>query len=118
MLSGSFFVKRPIFAPFIILLSDSRPTDDFDAGLEALKGCRIFRKAVRIAIAIGEDADREALARFTGSRESVMSVHNIDALKQIIRIEPVYYDPVQDEGGGEAQESAAGAGNNDEWSGW
>jgi len=118
MLSGSFFKKLPIFAPVILLVSGSRPTDDFDAGLEVLKENRIFRKAIRAAIAVGEDTDREALARFTGSGETVLTVHNIDALKQIIRIEPVDYDPVQDEGGGEAQESAAGAGNNDEWGGW
>ena len=117
MLSGSFFVNRPIFAPFIMLVSGSKPTDDFDAGLEVLKENRIFRKAIRAAFAVGEDTDREALARFTGSGETVLTVHNIDALKQIIRIKPVDYDPVQDEGGGEAQESAAGAGNNDEWGG-
>ena len=117
MLSGSFFKKRPIFSPVIFLVSGSRPADDFDAGLGVLKENRIFRKAIRVAIAIGEDADREALARFTGSRESVMSVHNIDALKRTIRIVAVDDDMVQDEGGC-AQESAAGAGNNDEWGGW
>jgi len=118
MLSGSFFKKRPIFSPVILLVSGSRPADDFDAGLGVLKENRIFRKAIRIAIAIGEDVDREALARFTGSDESVLTVHNIDAMKQAIRIVAVDDDSVQDEGVGEAQESAAGAGNNDEWGGW
>ena len=118
MLSGSFFKKRPIFSPVILLVSGSRPADDFDAGLGVLKENRIFRKAIRIAIAIGEDVDWEALARFTGSDESVLTVHNIDAMKQAIRIVAVDDDSVQDEGVGEAQESAAGAGNNDEWGGW
>ena len=118
MLSGSFFMKRPIFAPVIILVSGSRPTDDFDAGLLALKGCRIFRKAIRAAIAVGEDADREALAKFTGSRETVLSTRDIDALKQIIWIVPVVDDSADSEGPGAVRESAAGSGNYDDWSPW
>ena len=118
MLSGSFFVNRPIFTPLIILLSGSRPADDFDAGLEVLKENRIFRKSIRSAIAVGQDVDWEALSRFTGSRETVLTVHNIDALKRIIRIKPVVDDQVCTEGGGVAQETLAGAGNHDDWGGW
>ena len=40
----------------------------------------------KIAIAIGEDADKEVLKDFTGSSEAVFTVHNIDALKQVIRV--------------------------------
>ena len=41
---------------------------------------------IKIAIAIGDDADLDVLAEFTGSKESVFTVHNIDALKKIIRL--------------------------------
>ncbi|MBQ7984844.1 MAG: hypothetical protein IJ250_04315, partial [Bacteroidales bacterium] len=45
-----------------------------------------FKSAIKIAIAIGDDADKDVLKDFTGSSEAVITVHNIDALKQIIRI--------------------------------
>ncbi len=74
------------FAPAIILLSDGGPTDDFENGLAKLKGNNWFKAAIKIAIAIGDDADQEVLTKFTGTNEAVFTVHNIDALKQIIRV--------------------------------
>ena len=74
------------FAPAIILLSDGGPTDDYNSGLAKLKANNWFKSAIKIAIAIGDDADRDVLKDFTGSSEAVITVHNIDALKQIIRV--------------------------------
>ena len=74
------------YAPAIILFSDGGPTDNFDGGLQSLQGNNWFKNAIRIAIAIGDDADLDVLARFTGNSEAVVKVQNIDALKQIIRI--------------------------------
>ena len=74
------------FAPAIILLSDGGPTDDFESGLKKLKDNNWFKAAIKIAIAIGDDADKDVLKRFTGTPEAVFTVHNIDALKQIIRV--------------------------------
>lgn len=74
------------FAPAIILLSDGGPTDDFQAGLAKLKSNNWFKAAIKIAIAIGDDADKDVLKDFTGSTEAVFTVHNIDALKQVIRV--------------------------------
>lgn len=74
------------FAPAIILLSDGGPTDDYNTGLAKLKANNWFKFAIKIAIAIGDDADKDVLKDFTGSSEAVITVHNIDALKQIIRV--------------------------------
>lgn len=74
------------YAPAIILLSDGGPTDNFDAGLQTVQENNWFKNAIRIAIAIGDDADLNVLSRFTGNSEAVIKVQNIDALKQIIRI--------------------------------
>lgn len=74
------------FAPAIILLSDGGPTDDFESGLKKLKDNNWFKAAIKIAIAIGDDADKDVLKQFTGNAEAVFTVHNIDALKQIIRV--------------------------------
>lgn len=72
------------FAPAIILLSDGEPTDDYKRGLEKLKGNNWFRSAIKIAIAIGEDANQTLLAEFTGNSEAVLTVHNKDQLKKMI----------------------------------
>lgn len=74
------------FAPAIILLSDGGPTDDFEKGLAKLKANNWFKAAIKIAIAIGDDADKDVLKEFTGSVEAVFTVHNIEALKQVIRV--------------------------------
>ena len=74
------------FAPAIILLSDGEPTDNYGAGLAKLQANNWFKSAIKIAIAIGDDADKEVLKQFTGNAEAVITVHNIDALKQIIRV--------------------------------
>ncbi|MBQ0089544.1 MAG: VWA domain-containing protein [Bacteroidales bacterium] len=74
------------FAPAIILLSDGGPTDDFQGGLSKLKSNNWYKAAIKVAIAIGDDADKDVLKDFTGSSEAVFTVHNIEALKQIIRV--------------------------------
>ena len=74
------------FAPAIILLSDGGPTDNYEIGLAKLKSNNWFKSAIKIAIAIGDDADKDVLKDFTGNSEAVITVHNIDALKQIIRV--------------------------------
>ena len=66
------------FSPAIILLSEG--------GLKTLQGNSWFKHAIKIAIAIGDDADKEVLKQFTGSSEAVITVHNIEALKKMIRI--------------------------------
>lgn len=73
------------FAPAIFLLSDGGPTDDYKRGLEKLKANTWFKKAIKVAVAIGEDANTDVLAEFTGNIESVITVHSPEALKKWIR---------------------------------
>ncbi|TGN62645.1 VWA domain-containing protein [Nocardioides eburneiflavus] len=54
------------FPPVLVVVSDGRPTDDFEAGLDRLMAEPWGRRAVRLAIAIGADADLDVLARFIG----------------------------------------------------
>ena len=44
-----------------------------------------FKVAIRVAIAIGDDADKNVLEEFTGSPELVLTAHTPEALKQMIR---------------------------------
>lgn len=55
--------------PVLVLISDGQPTDDFRKGLKALMDQPWGKKAVRIAIAIGEDADYQVLQEFIGNPE-------------------------------------------------
>jgi uncharacterized protein YegL len=55
--------------PVLVLVSDGQPTDDFQGGLEELLEQPWGMKAVRVAIAIGEDADSEVLQKFIGHAE-------------------------------------------------
>jgi uncharacterized protein YegL len=50
--------------PVLVLVSDGQATDDLDQGLAALLGQPWGARAVRLAIAIGSDADRDVLRRF------------------------------------------------------
>lgn len=72
------------FAPVIILLSDGEPTDDYKRGLEKLKENNWFKAAIKVAIAIGDDANQDLLAEFTGNKEAVLTVHTKEQLKKII----------------------------------
>ncbi len=73
------------YAPAIFLLSDGEPTDDYRYGLNKLKRNNWFKKATKVALAIGDDANQEVLAEFTGTGEAVITVHTPEALRSWIR---------------------------------
>ena len=72
--------------PAIILLSDGEPTDDYRGGLEMLKKNNWFKSGYKVAIAIGTDANYDELKQFTGTKELVIGVKDVDSLKQIIKV--------------------------------
>ena len=86
-LSRTEFLKSQTgaYAPVILLCSDGGPTDNWEKGLEQLKKNNWLKHAIKIAIAIGEDADRNVLATFTGTPESVIAVNDKHTLKALIR---------------------------------
>jgi uncharacterized protein YegL len=55
--------------PVLVLVSDGQPTDDFNGGLKAVMEQPWGTKAVRIGVAIGEDADLGILQKFIGNNE-------------------------------------------------
>lgn len=73
------------YAPVIIMLSDGAPTDDFSSAMGEILNNSWFRHSMRIAIAIGSDADTEVLKTFTGNPELVFRVSSIDALRAVIK---------------------------------
>ena len=99
------------FAPAIFLLSDGDPTDDWQSALQTLKQNNWFRAAVKVAVAIGEDANKDMLKEFTGSMEAVLEVHNSAMLKKMIKFVSVRASQVASkssnvsEGGGSGDEA-------------
>lgn len=72
--------------PVLVLLSDGQPTDNYTGGLDALLSQPWGKKAVRIAIAIGEDADHEVLQEFIGNPEiKPLQANNPEALVNHIK---------------------------------
>lgn len=71
--------------PVIVLLSDGQPTDDYKKSLDKLLHLPWGKKAVRIAISIGQDADDDVLTEFTGNRELVLQANNPQALVKMIK---------------------------------
>jgi uncharacterized protein YegL len=86
-LSRNSFLKAPSasVAPVILLLSDGQPGDDYQSALGELKNNNWFKSAVKVAIAIGNDADEEVLAEFTGNSETVIIAHTPEVLRKMIR---------------------------------
>jgi uncharacterized protein YegL len=72
--------------PVLVLISDGQPTDDFAGGLRALLGEPWGKKSVRIAIAIGDDADHEVLEEFIANPEiKPLQANNPEALVRYIK---------------------------------
>ncbi|KHD10490.1 tellurium resistance protein [Candidatus Thiomargarita nelsonii] len=72
--------------PVLVLISDGEPTDDFGAGLSALMNLPWGKKAVRIAIAVGEDANQDILQQFIGISDiQPLQANNADQLVRYIK---------------------------------
>lgn len=71
--------------PVLVLLSDGQPTDDYKKSLKKLLQLPWGKKAVRIAISIGQDADDEVLTEFTGNKELVLNANNPQTLVKMIK---------------------------------
>jgi len=72
--------------PVLVLISDGQPTDDYKKGLQELLDQPWGKKAVRIAIAIGADADLDVLQKFIGNPEILpLQANNPESLVKYIR---------------------------------
>ncbi|WP_353540628.1 vWA domain-containing protein, partial [Deinococcus xinjiangensis] len=54
------------YRPTVVLVSDGVPTDDWEEPLRAFLAAPRASRAVRLALAVGEDADLEVLTLFAG----------------------------------------------------
>ena len=72
--------------PVLVLISDGQPTDSYERGLKELMEQPWGTKAVRVAIAIGSDADYDVLQKFIGHVEiKPLQANNPEALVNYIK---------------------------------
>ena len=76
----------PQFPPVLLLATDGKPTDDWEAGLGALMTEPLGRDAVRLAVGIGKEADYGVLRGFIGNAAiEPVAARNADELMRCIR---------------------------------
>lgn len=96
-------------APVMILFSDGVPTDDAKHGLEHLRENNWYKAAIKIAVAIGDEANKDVLKEFVNNHsEAVLTVHNVNNLKKMIYLVSVTASQVASKGvsvGADAPES-------------
>ncbi|MFC4032827.1 tellurium resistance protein [Streptomyces polygonati] len=69
--------------PVLALVSDGQPTDDWRAGLRAVDATPWGKRAIRVAVAIGQDADKGVLKEFLANPE--MEPIQADNPQQLVR---------------------------------
>lgn len=80
------FMPQRALPPVLVLISDGHPTDDINSGLRDLMAQPWGTKAVRIAIAIGDDAEKNVLQRFIGHPElEPLQANNAESLVKFIK---------------------------------
>ena len=72
--------------PVLVLLSDGYPTDNYMEGIDAILSQNWGKKAVKIAIAIGDDTDNSVLEKFIANPEiKPMQANNPETLVRYIK---------------------------------
>jgi uncharacterized protein YegL len=75
-----------LLPPVVVLVSDGKPTDDWRGALQALLEVPWAKRAVKMAIAIGQDADQETLRKFMDDPERpVLRADNAEQLVNCIK---------------------------------
>lgn len=93
-LSRNTMMKSPTGnkVPVIIFMSDGYPNDKHDAwkdSLAKLKENKWYQQAIKIAFALGDDADTGVLAQVVDDPKAVIQTSNLEAFKSMIRIASV-----------------------------
>lgn len=68
----------------IVLLSDGCPTDDYDEGIRELRNLQTFNNADKFAIALGDNADLQSLARFVDEQNNIFIENKADTLIDVL----------------------------------
>ncbi len=87
-MSRNSFLNSPSlsFAPVIFLMTDGYPSDDYKEGLRELQNNSWYKFGLKAALGIGQEANDNILAEFTGSKDTVVHAYSGGQLAQMIKI--------------------------------
>lgn len=85
MIEDRNIVTSRSYKPTLVLLTDGIPTDDYKKPLEKLINNGRSQKSFRIAMAIGDDADKNMLSAFVSSPELLISGDQARDIKKFFR---------------------------------
>ncbi len=87
-MSRNSFLNSPSlsFAPVIFLMTDGYPSDDYKEGLKVLSANSWYKFGLKAALGIGNEANDEMLAEFTGTPDTVVHAYSGNQLAQMIKI--------------------------------
>ena len=68
-----------------VLISGTRRSDNYEKEMDTLRSIPVFKKAIKIGVAVGQDADIDLLLSFTGNKELVLTANSLYLLKKLIR---------------------------------
>ena len=74
------------YRPFLILASDGMPNDEWEQPLERLLSSERGKKATRLALSIGADADNAMLEKFVANKEiPVFKANDVGGISKFFR---------------------------------
>ena len=87
-MSRNSFLNSPSlsFAPVMFLMTDGYPSDDYEEGLKALSSNSWYKYGLKAALGIGNEANDDILAEFTGSSDTVVHAYTGNQLAQMIKV--------------------------------
>ena len=87
-MSRNSFLNSPSlsFAPVIFLMTDGYPSDDYKEGLKELQSNSWYKFGLKAALGIGQEANDDMLAEFTGTKDTVVHAYSGGQLAQMIKV--------------------------------
>jgi uncharacterized protein YegL len=86
MIEDKNVIPSRAYRPTVVLVSDGVPTDDWEQPLRDLLASERASKSMRLAMAIGEDADQKTLSAFLDDPEGrVFEAHEAREIKKFFR---------------------------------
>jgi len=86
MVENKELIPARAYRPTIVLVSDGWPTDDWEDAFKALTHSERAKKATRMAMAIGSDADKKMMASFINDPETpVFEAHHDQDIVRFFR---------------------------------
>jgi hypothetical protein len=67
-------------------MTDGYPSDDYQAGLKALQSNSWYKFGLKAALGIGQEANDDMLAEFTGTKDTVVHAYSGGQLAQMIKV--------------------------------